>query len=119
MRSILYPLAAGNTCIFKGSEFCPRTWWALGSVLTEAGLPAGALNVLFHRPEDAAQTTTALIEHRCIKKINFTGKSCMYKLHVRQTLNPHLQFYRVDGSRPHHCIAGWQEPQTSSHGTWR
>jgi len=75
MRSILYPLAAGNTCILKGSEFCPRTWWALGSVLSEAGLPAGALNVLFHRPEDAAQVTTALIEEPAVKKINFTGST--------------------------------------------
>jgi acyl-CoA reductase-like NAD-dependent aldehyde dehydrogenase len=90
MRSVLYPLAAGNTCVFKGSEFCPRTWWALGSVLTEAGLPAGALNVLVHRPEDAAQITTALIEHRAIKKINFTGstngKWYIYEMHMRHTL---------------------------------
>jgi acyl-CoA reductase-like NAD-dependent aldehyde dehydrogenase len=84
MRSVLYPLAAGNTCIFKGSEFCPRTWWALGSVLTEAGLPAGALNVIFHRPEDAAQITTALIEHRCVKKINFTGSTAVGRIIASQ-----------------------------------
>lgn len=75
MRALLFPLAAGNTVVFKGSEFCPRTWWAIGNVLTEAGLPAGALNVLFHRPEDAAKITTALIEHPAIKKVNFTGST--------------------------------------------
>ncbi|CAA9961103.1 hypothetical protein PTT_12973 [Pyrenophora teres f. teres 0-1] len=80
MRSVLYPLAAGNTCILKGSEFCPRTWWALGSVLSEAGLPAGALNVLFHRPEDAAQVTTALIEEPAVKKINFTGSTSVGRI---------------------------------------
>ncbi|CAO2649770.1 Nn.00g010620.m01.CDS01 [Neocucurbitaria sp. VM-36] len=80
MRSILYPLAAGNTCILKGSEFCPRTWWAIGNVLMEAGLPAGALNVLFHRPEDAAQITTALIEHPAVKKINFTGSTAVGRI---------------------------------------
>ncbi|RMZ68551.1 salicylaldehyde dehydrogenase [Pyrenophora seminiperda CCB06] len=80
IRSILYPLAAGNTCILKGSEFCPRTWWAIGSVLSEAGLPAGALNVLFHRPEDAAQITTALIESPAIKKINFTGSTTVGRI---------------------------------------
>lgn len=80
MRSILYPLAAGNTCILKGSEFCPRTWWAIGSALNEAGLPAGALNVLFHRPEDAAQVTTALIEEPAIKKINFTGSTAVGRI---------------------------------------
>ncbi|EUC36089.1 hypothetical protein COCCADRAFT_89167 [Bipolaris zeicola 26-R-13] len=80
MRSILYPLAAGNTCILKGSELCPRTWWAIGSALSEAGLPAGVLNVLFHRPEDAAQITTALIEEPAIKKINFTGSTAVGRI---------------------------------------
>ncbi|KAF1828702.1 salicylaldehyde dehydrogenase [Decorospora gaudefroyi] len=84
MRSILYPLAAGNTCILKGSEFCPRTWWAIGSALSEAGLPAGALNVLFHRPEDAAQITTALIEEPAIKKINFTGSTAVGRVIASQ-----------------------------------
>jgi acyl-CoA reductase-like NAD-dependent aldehyde dehydrogenase len=84
MRSVLYPLAAGNTCVFKGSEFCPRTWWAMGSVLIEAGLPAGALNVLFHRPQDAAQITTALIEHPAIKKINFTGSTAVGRIIASQ-----------------------------------
>lgn len=84
MRSILFPLAAGNTVVFKGSEFCPRTWWAIGSVLAEAGLPAGALNVLVHRPEDAAQVTTALIEHPSIKKINFTGSTAVGRIIASQ-----------------------------------
>ena len=80
MRSILFPLAAGNTVVFKGSEFCPKTWWAIGSVLTEAGMPAGVVNVLFHRPEDAAKVTTALIEHRAVKKINFTGSTAVGRI---------------------------------------
>ncbi|KAF2124362.1 aldehyde dehydrogenase [Dothidotthia symphoricarpi CBS 119687] len=84
LRSVLYPLAGGNTTIFKGSEFCPRTWWALGSVLTEAGLPAGVLNVLVHRPEDAAKVTTALIEHPAIKKINFTGSTAVGRIIASQ-----------------------------------
>jgi acyl-CoA reductase-like NAD-dependent aldehyde dehydrogenase len=84
MRSILYPLAAGNTAILKGSEFCPRTWWAIGDVLQEAGLPAGVLNVLFHRPEDAAQITSALIEHPAIKKINFTGSTAVGRIIASQ-----------------------------------
>lgn len=84
MRSILYPLAAGNTCILKGSEFCPRTWWAIGNVLTEAGLPPGVLNVLFHRTEDAAKVTTALIEHPAIKKINFTGSTAVGRIIAAQ-----------------------------------
>jgi len=90
VRSILYALAAGNTCILKGSELSPRCFWAIGSVLTEAGLPAGALNVLFHRPEDAAQITTALIEHPAIKKINFTGSTAVGRI-IAQTAGKNLK----------------------------
>lgn len=49
-------------------------------MLTEAGLPAGALNVLYHRPQDAAQITTALIEHPAVKKVNFTGSTAVGRI---------------------------------------
>ncbi|KAF2119740.1 Aldehyde/histidinol dehydrogenase [Lophiotrema nucula] len=80
VRAILYALAAGNTCILKGSELSPRCFWAIGTSFIEAGLPAGALNVLFHRPQDAAQVTTALIEHPAVKKINFTGSTLVGRI---------------------------------------
>ncbi|TPX08416.1 uncharacterized protein E0L32_010146 [Thyridium curvatum] len=74
-RAILFPLAAGNTVVFKGSEFSPRVMWALCSVLAEAGLPAGALNFLVSAPEQAAEVTEALVKHPEVKKINFTGST--------------------------------------------
>jgi acyl-CoA reductase-like NAD-dependent aldehyde dehydrogenase len=79
-RSILYALAAGNTCILKGSELSPRCFWAIGHCLIEAGLPPGALNVLYHNPQDAAKITTALIENPSIKKINFTGSTAVGRI---------------------------------------
>lgn len=51
--------------------------WAIGDILKEAGLPAGVLNVIYHRPQDAAEITTALIEHPAIKKVNFTGSTAV------------------------------------------
>lgn len=77
LRAIIYALAAGNSVVFKGSELSPRCFWVLGQVLTDAGLPAGVLNMLYHRPEDAVEVTTALIEHPAIKKINFTGSTAV------------------------------------------
>lgn len=56
----------------------------MGKVLVDAGLPAGVVNVLFHRPEDAAKITTALIEHRYIKKINFTGSTAVGRIIASQ-----------------------------------
>jgi acyl-CoA reductase-like NAD-dependent aldehyde dehydrogenase len=77
MRSILYAIAAGNTAILKGPEFAPRTAWAIGDIFREAGLPAGVLNVLVHRPQDAAEITEALISHPYIRKVNFTGSTAV------------------------------------------
>ncbi|KAF2708028.1 aldehyde dehydrogenase [Pleomassaria siparia CBS 279.74] len=90
VRSILYALAGGNTCILKGSELSPRCFWAIGSCLTEAGLPPGALNVLYHQAKDAAQITTALIENPSIKKVNFTGSTAVGRI-IAQTAGKHLK----------------------------
>lgn len=68
-------LARGNTVILKGSETSPAVYWAIASVLHAAGLPAGVLNTIIHRPSDASQITTALVAHPSIKKINFTGST--------------------------------------------
>ena len=53
----------------------PRCFWAIGSIFTAAGLPDGVLNVIFHRPQDAPEVTSAIIEHPFVKKINFTGST--------------------------------------------
>ncbi|KAF2207245.1 hypothetical protein CERZMDRAFT_51470 [Cercospora zeae-maydis SCOH1-5] len=77
VRAFLYPIAAGNTCVLKGPEMSPRTYWAIGSIMKEAGLPDGVLNILYHQPSSAAEVTNTLIEHRAIKKINFTGSTAV------------------------------------------
>lgn len=75
LRAFLQPLAMGNTVVLKGPEAAPATYWALGSIFHNAGLPAGCLNILYHRPADASKVTTALVSHPTIKKINFTGST--------------------------------------------
>lgn len=79
-RSVAYALAVGNTCVLKGSELAPRCFWAIESIFKDAGLPAGCLNVIYHRPQDAAEVTRALIEHPCIKKVNFTGSTTVGRI---------------------------------------
>lgn len=74
-RSVAYPMAAGNTAVLKGSEASPRIAWAIASVFIEAGLPEGVLNVIYHAPANAATVTKALISHKDVKKINFTGST--------------------------------------------
>jgi vanillin dehydrogenase len=42
-RAIAMPLACGNTVVLKASEQCPATHRLIGTVLREAGIPAGVI----------------------------------------------------------------------------
>lgn len=64
-------LAAGNTVIIKPSEKTPLSTLFLGRIANEAGLPAGAFNVLC----GAGPTGALLASHMDINKVSFTG-SC-------------------------------------------
>jgi aminomuconate-semialdehyde/2-hydroxymuconate-6-semialdehyde dehydrogenase len=65
-------LAAGNTVVAKPSEITPCTAARLGELSIEAGFPAGVLNIVHGRGEQVGQ---ALVEHRQIKAISFTGST--------------------------------------------
>ncbi|AEO53941.1 hypothetical protein MYCTH_2295894 [Thermothelomyces thermophilus ATCC 42464] len=90
VRSVLFPIAAGNAAILKGSELCPRTMWGLCSVFHEAGLPDGVLNLLFHEPANAAAITQMLIADPQVKKINFTGSSAVGRI-IGKLAGEHLK----------------------------
>src|ERR1700684_3596781 len=53
MRSIIWPLACGNSVVLKASELCPGTHRLLGEILVSAGFPKGTVNVVMNAPEDA------------------------------------------------------------------
>jgi acyl-CoA reductase-like NAD-dependent aldehyde dehydrogenase len=74
-RAIAYPLVCGNTVVFRASEASPRTHLLVAEALKEAGLPAGALNMLTNAPADAPAVVDALIAHKAIRRINFTGST--------------------------------------------
>ncbi|KAG0025631.1 hypothetical protein BGZ81_007009 [Podila clonocystis] len=63
-------IACGNTAICKPSEFTSLTAYMLCSVLQEAGLPAGVVNMVFGTGMGAGQ---AIVEHPRIPLISFTG----------------------------------------------
>ncbi|KAJ6525024.1 Aldehyde/histidinol dehydrogenase [Mycena vulgaris] len=77
VRAVLFPLAAGNTCVLKGSELSPRCFHHIGRAFTDAGLPAGALNIIYTTRQDSPAITNQLISAPAIKKINFTGSSAV------------------------------------------
>lgn len=89
-RAIAYPLACGNTVIFKGSESSPRTHALLTEAFLEAGLPAGVLNFLVTAPEDAAAVTEVLIGHESVRRVNFTGSTHVGRM-IAQTSAKYLK----------------------------
>jgi acyl-CoA reductase-like NAD-dependent aldehyde dehydrogenase len=75
-RSIAAPLALGNTVVLKPSELSPIVGGVLwGEIFAEAGLPAGALNIVTHAPGEAGPIGDELVENPAVRRINFTGST--------------------------------------------
>lgn len=76
LRSITAPLALGNTVVLKPSEWSPVTGGLLwGEIFAEAGLPAGALNIVTHAPGEAGPIGDELVENPQVRRLNFTGST--------------------------------------------
>lgn len=89
-RSIAYPIACGNTVVFRASEVSPKTHMLVVDACLEAGLPPGVLNVITHASEDAPEITEALIAHPAIRRINFTGSTRVGRI-IAQQAGQHLK----------------------------
>jgi acyl-CoA reductase-like NAD-dependent aldehyde dehydrogenase len=75
-RALAAPLALGNTVVLKPSELSPYVGglvWA--EIFSEAGLPAGVLNVVTHAPGEAGPIGDELCENPAVRCINFTGST--------------------------------------------
>jgi phenylacetaldehyde dehydrogenase len=65
-------LAAGCTIILKPAEQTPLTALKIGELLLESEVPEGAVNILPGYGETAGE---ALVKHRDVDKIAFTGST--------------------------------------------
>ncbi|GIF20103.1 acyl-CoA reductase-like NAD-dependent aldehyde dehydrogenase [Actinoplanes tereljensis] len=95
-RAIVGPLALGNTVVLKPSEESPITGGTLwAEVFAEAGLPAGAVNVVTHAPGDAGMIAEELVTHPLVRRISFTGSTVtgrrLAELAARHLKRPVLQ----------------------------
>jgi acyl-CoA reductase-like NAD-dependent aldehyde dehydrogenase len=84
VRAVATPLACGNTVVLKASELCPKTHYLIGQCFVDAGLPAGAVNVVSNGLEDAGEIVGALIDHVAVKRINFTGSTKVGRIIARR-----------------------------------
>jgi succinate-semialdehyde dehydrogenase/glutarate-semialdehyde dehydrogenase len=80
MRKVAGALAAGCSITVKPSEETPATAIAIGKALTDAGLPAGVLNIVFGVPPEVSEH---LLASRIPRKLSFTG-SVPVGIHLQQ-----------------------------------
>ena len=73
---IMPALVAGNSVVFKPSEYAPKCAWNLCKILEEAGLPPGVLNFVVGQ---GAEPGAALVDHAGIDLISFTGSTSVGK----------------------------------------
>ncbi len=72
-------LACGNTVILKPAETTPLTALKLAEVIRDAELPPGVVNII----TGAGQTGAAIVNHKDVDKIAFTGSTEVGRLIMR------------------------------------
>ena len=75
VRAVAMPLAYGNTVVLKASEQTPGTQAEVARALADAGLPAGAINLITNDAQDAPAIVEQLIAHPLVRRVNFTGST--------------------------------------------
>ena len=75
-------LMAGNTVLAKPSEITPYTAYKLGEICVDANLPAGVLNIIHGQGITAGD---ALINHKGVRAISFTGGTATGKIISQKT----------------------------------
>jgi aldehyde dehydrogenase (NAD+) len=92
-------LACGNTVVLKPAEHTPMTAIELARIAAEAGLPAGALNVV---PGFGPTAGAALAQHPGVDKIAFTGEHVTGRLVVQMSVsNLKTVTLELGGKSPH------------------
>jgi acyl-CoA reductase-like NAD-dependent aldehyde dehydrogenase len=75
-RTVIPPLAFGNTVVLKPSELAPLSAGLLiAEIVEEAGWPAGVLNVVTHAPGEAGPIADEFFDNDAVRCINFTGST--------------------------------------------
>lgn len=80
-------LATGNTVVAKPSEITPLTAFRLSELCIKAGLPPGVLNIVHGT---GGRTGNAIINHKQVKAITFTGSTAVGK-HIASVAAPQLK----------------------------
>ena len=84
------PALMGNTVIWKPASTAMLSAWYVMQILEEAGLPPGVINFL---PGDAVQISNALLAHRDLAGVHFTGSTGVFN-GMWETIGRNMGGYR-------------------------
>lgn len=93
-------LACGNTVVLKPAETTPLTALRLAELFRDAGLPAGAVNIV----TGDGSTGQALIEHNDVNKVAFTGSTAVGKDIMRSIAGSGKRYTLELGGKAAHII---------------
>ncbi|MEM5015532.1 CoA-acylating methylmalonate-semialdehyde dehydrogenase [Metabacillus indicus] len=98
----MFPLAVacGNTFVLKPSERTPLLSNRLAEMFTEAGAPAGVLNIV-HGSRDVVN---GLLEHPEIKAISFVGSQPVAKYVYEKAAANGKRVQALSGAKNHHVV---------------
>ncbi|CAA2141741.1 aldehyde dehydrogenase [Hyphomicrobium sp. ghe19] len=104
MWKVAPALAMGNSVVLKPAEQSPLTALKLGELALEAGLPAGALNVV---PGFGTEAGKALALHNDVDMIAFTGSGTVGRLLMQYSGQSNLKRVSLElgGKSPHIIFA--------------
>lgn len=92
--ALAHIVAAGNTAVWKPSEYAPTSCAMVAAILEEAGLPAGVVNVV----QGFGDVGAAIVEHDDVDGIFFTGSTATgARIGAAAPLKPHLLELGGDG----------------------
>ena len=95
---VIPAIAAGCTMVLKPSELAPLSCLLLGEMCVEAGLPAGALNVVTGLGPDAGAPMST---HPGIDKLSFTGSlPTAQKIMMGAAMGPRAISLELGGKSP-------------------
>ncbi len=77
VRKIAPALAAGCTTIVKPAPATPLTAYYIADLMERCGTPAGVVNLVL--PEPPNEATVAMLAHRAVRKVSFTGSIAVGK----------------------------------------
>jgi len=103
-------LVLGNCMVLKPSELVPLSANRIASLLAEAGLPPGVLNVV----HGGSAAVEAICDHPGIRAVSFVGSTRVAKIVYRRATSHLKRALALGGAKNHLIVLPDAEPEMTS-----